>query len=106
MNTEVYGIVGSNQQHVGASPSGGVLMSTARPTVDHVAQEDGTWVLDLNRLAEKARTERNRLLTECDWTVLPDVPVSQPWMDYRQALRDLPKQSGFPESIEWPEAPA
>lgn len=106
MDTKVYGIVGSNIQYVGASPEGGVLMSTARPTIDHVAKEDGTWVLDLNRLADKAREERNRRLKECDWTVLPDVPVNQAWLDYRQALRDIPEQPGFPETIQWPEEPA
>lgn len=41
------------------------------------------------------RVERNRLLTECDWTQLPDSPLSseqtQEWVIYRQQLRDLPE---------------
>lgn len=58
-------------------------------------------------LALKARTKRNQLLMDCDWTQGKDIPdsVSQAWAVYRQALRDLPQQAGFPHSIDWPENP-
>ncbi|WP_285905980.1 tail fiber assembly protein, partial [Pseudodesulfovibrio pelocollis] len=53
--------------------------------------------------------ERDRLLAGCDWTQLADVPLDALaiglWADYRQALRDLPGQAGFPGSVEWPERP-
>jgi hypothetical protein len=54
-----------------------------------------------------ARAKRNALLAACDWTQLPDAPVADvsSWQVYRQALRDVPEQPGFPFSIEWPESP-
>jgi hypothetical protein len=52
------------------------------------------------------RTERNRRLAECDWTQLPDAPVNTAaWATYRQALRDITEQVGFPWSVAWPDQP-
>lgn len=58
--------------------------------------------------AAMARGERNSLLTGCDWTQSPDVPQStrELWASYRQALRDVPTQTGFPYEITWPTPPA
>lgn len=57
--------------------------------------------------ADAVRADRNRRLTECDWTQLADAPVGQAaWASYRQALRDLPDQPGFPWAITWPVPPA
>lgn len=58
-------------------------------------------------VASQIRTERDRLLAATDWTQLPDVPEETRllWAPYRQALRDVPKQSGFPYEIEWPTPP-
>jgi hypothetical protein len=57
--------------------------------------------------AEQARVERTKLLFASDWTQLADVPIANraAWETYRQALRDLPAQGGFPASITWPEPP-
>lgn len=56
--------------------------------------------------AAQVRFERNRLLTESDWTQVADAPVDkQAWAAYRQALRDLTGQEGFPFDIAWPTAP-
>jgi hypothetical protein len=62
--------------------------------------------IDIGVLNE-AKTKRNRLLYESDWTQLPDVTLSNKaaWATYRQALRDISKQSGFPENIIWPTPP-
>ena len=61
---------------------------------------------DSNTLAEEARDKRNALLTAADWTQVADAPVDQAaWATYRQALRDVPAQAGFPENIDWPVAP-
>lgn len=61
---------------------------------------------DLNTLAEDARQQRNQALKDCDWTQLTDAPVDQAaWAAYRQALRDVTEQPGFPLSVEWPEQP-
>jgi len=57
--------------------------------------------------AKKVRIKRNQLLIESDWTQVADAPVdAAAWATYRQALRDIPQQAGFPENITWPEAPA
>lgn len=56
--------------------------------------------------AENIRTKRNGLLSECDWTQLADASAaSVPWSNYRQALRDIPAQSGFPFQVIWPNKP-
>ena len=58
------------------------------------------------RQAVEARAERNRLLSASDWTQVADAPVDQAaWSAYRQALRDIPSQPGFPHSVEWPITP-
>jgi len=59
------------------------------------------------QLAAQARAERDRLLAATDWTQLPDVPEATraAWAEYRQALRDVPQQDGFPLTITWPERP-
>jgi len=55
---------------------------------------------------EIARSKRDDLLDKSDYTQLSDAPVNaQAWADYRQALRDLPEQSGFPGDITWPIPP-
>lgn len=58
-------------------------------------------------LAELARTQRNALLADSDFSQLTDVPLSNrsEWATYRQALRDVPEQAGFPETINWPTKP-
>ena len=53
---------------------------------------------------ERVRQERDRLLAASDWMMLPDAPVDATAAQaYRQALRDLPEQSGFPDAVTWPE---
>lgn len=60
-------------------------------------------------LSEQIRNERDALLKRCDFTVLPDSPFSderrKAWIEYRQALRDLPQQEGFPFDVVFPEIP-
>ena len=56
--------------------------------------------------ALEVRDERNHLLANCDWTQLPDSPVdAAPWATYRQELRDITAQAGFPWDVVWPEEP-
>ena len=55
---------------------------------------------------EQIRTERDAKLTESDWTQVLDAPVDQAaWATYRQELRDVPAQTGFPNNINWPTEP-
>lgn len=54
----------------------------------------------------EAIIKRNDLLLSSDWTQLPDVNVDKSaWAVYRQELRDITEQAGFPITIEWPIAP-
>lgn len=56
---------------------------------------------------QEARTYRNDLLRYTDWTQLVDSQVDQQtWAEYRQKLRDISAQPGFPDQIEWPEMPS
>jgi hypothetical protein len=56
--------------------------------------------------AETMRTERNDKLKDCDWTQISDSTADKTaWATYRQALRDVPTQEGFPWTIIWPDAP-
>lgn len=56
--------------------------------------------------SQSVRAERDSLLSESDWTQVADAPVDKAaWASYRQALRDVPAQSGFPKSIDWPDTP-
>ncbi len=57
-------------------------------------------------LAVSARNRRDILLRESDWAVLADAPTDKTaWQKYRQELRDVPSQAGFPNSINWPTEP-
>ena len=63
--------------------------------------EDNMWA--------EIRGERNRLLTDSDWTQLADSPLSDPdkaeWTVYRQDLRDIPQDYPTGSGIVWPDAP-
>ena len=87
---------------------------------DGVEQVNGKWytkfaVADMGDDAKAAldeqqaasmRSERSRRLAESDWTQVADSPVDKAaWATYRQALRDVPSQSGFPWGVNWPLQP-
>lgn len=56
--------------------------------------------------ADTQRITRNRLLEQSDFSQLPDAPVNAAvWATYRQALRDVPSQEGFPWNVTWPSKP-
>lgn len=60
-------------------------------------------------LAENVRSERNRRIAETDYYMMPDYPSDPNNIEemkvYRQALRDIPKQEGFPSKFTWPDVP-
>ena len=64
-----------------------------------------------NEIYSKAlRRKRDSILDKTDKYTVPDYPhpteeVKQAWLDYRQALRDLPSNTEDPENPVWPEAP-
>ena len=56
--------------------------------------------------AKSVRTSRNDKLKECDWTQITDSTADKTaWATYRQALRDITAQAGFPWAVDWPKAP-
>jgi hypothetical protein len=59
--------------------------------------------------AKSVRTTRDTKLAECDWRVIKAAETATTldaaWATYRQALRDVTGQSGFPWTITWPDAP-
>lgn len=65
------------------------------------------WHKDPVLSAALVRRTRTALLQKSDWTQLPDVPseTKDQWAKYRQLLRDITDQAGFPESVIWPNKP-
>ena len=59
--------------------------------------------------AAEVREKRDQLIAETDFYMMPDYPISAENLEavksYRQALRDVPQQEGFPLSVTWPEKP-
>ena len=59
-----------------------------------------------DRKAAEVRAERNTKLAATDWTQITDATADKAaWAIYRQALRDVTTQAGFPQTITWPDAP-
>ena len=87
------------------APAGTIEMQCSPETANAIAQADGTWGFS----ADVIRSERDALLAACDFTQLPDAPLSTEqrarWVAYRQDLRDIPLQAGFPNAVIWPTAP-
>lgn len=61
--------------------------------------------LKSSKLVPDLYEARNLLLAETDWWALSDKTMTQEQIDYRQALRDVPQQEGFPANITWPTKP-
>jgi len=53
----------------------------------------------------EARMKRDALIAETDWWASSDLTMTVAQSAYRQALRDITDQAGFPYSITWPEKP-
>lgn len=77
----------------------------ALPSVDQPTQE-----LAAERAAHLVRVQRNTLLAQSDWRVFVAAEDGQllpaAWRTYRQALRDIPAQLGFPLDVQWPAPPS
>lgn len=69
---------------------------------DKTAEEMQAYI---DGLASAARAKRDGLLAATDWSANTDVVMSDEMKAYRQALRDVPQQAGFPDNITWPVKP-
>ena len=67
------------------------------------------WVLNPSLAISEVLQKRNTLLYASDWTQIPNNPLTAEkqaeWATYRQELRDIPKQSGYPFNVIWPTPP-
>ena len=76
----------------------GVTITAAEQEASYKAMKDA-------EQAKNVRTSRNQLLKDCDWTQLADSTANkEAWATYRQALRDVTEQEGFPWTLPWPDA--
>ena len=72
-----------------------------------IEQNKNAMAKALEEDCKSVRDERDQLLLRCDWTQLPNSPVdAAAWEVYRQALRDVPSQAGFPDDVAWPVKPS
>jgi hypothetical protein len=76
--------------------------TAAEQEVAYKAQKDAEF-------AKSARDSRDNLLSECDWIIVMSLEAGRTipaeWATYRQELRDLPQQAGFPTTVNWPVKP-
>lgn len=75
-------------------------------------KEDNVWKIQVTKTQKNAldaarvvRDQRNALLQETDWMALSDITMSEEMTTYRQLLRDITAQGGFPYSVTWPSKP-
>jgi len=75
-------------------------------TVQVVTLTEEEVAAENNSAAAQIRSKRNTMLSNSDWTQIADSTVDKTvWATYRQALRDVTAQQGFPWTVEWPVAP-
>jgi len=79
---------------------------TGEELLQHNASRDAELLQRNVSQSAAVRAERNNMLKDSDWTQVADAPVDKAaWATYRQALRDVTAQAGFPWTIIWPDAP-
>jgi len=127
--TEILEALGANVVFEGAQATGGTVYQYSQAS--GVEQIDGKWftkyvlgpiftdsettaaeqetaykaIKDAEQ-ASAVRKSRGDKLANSDWTQVADAPVDKAvWATYRQALRDITTQEGFPWTITWPDAP-
>ena len=83
---------------------------------DGVEQINGKWYTKYSigqqdkepidkQYADNIRNRRDNLIKESDWRAVSDRKLEPEWKEYRQALRDITKQEGFPHDVKWPTDP-
>lgn len=80
------------------------LDANGNPVINYISTEKPIEIASFNM-----RDARNSALTRCDWVITrafeEGTPVPAAYLAYRQALRDLPSQPGFPYDYVWPQEP-
>jgi len=86
------------------------MTQTVTPTA--LTEVDGAWIqgwevsnLSVEDAGRNIRPQRDSRLQQTDWMALNDVTMTPAWTSYRQALRDLTAQPGYPFAVEWPTKP-
>ena len=124
LTQEILDIIGADPVFEGPQASGGTVYQYSQ--YDGIEQIEGKWYTKYilgpvftdaeeevayktakdAEQAKNVRRSRNDLLTKCDWTQLADSTADKPaWATYRQALRDVTVQDGFPWNVTWPQEP-
>ncbi len=93
-----------------------LLVMPDRDGLEKIVQDNtATWLAyakqqEAEKQAQVIRDKRDKLLSDTDWTQTDDAPLTdadrESMRQYRQALRDITSQSGFPQEIKWPDKPA
>lgn len=114
--TAVYAEANDTFYRLVAAAPGDELYHVAQVSTIPEGAEPGGWkyvngevVADEELIAVLVRDKRTKLLRDTDWTQSLDAPISAESREeirlYRQALRDITEQVGFPLSMTWPESP-
>ena len=86
------------------------MTQTVTPTA--LTEVDGAWIqgwevsnLSVEDAGRNIRPQRDSRLQQTDWMALNDVTMTPAWTSYRQSLRDITAQEGFPYNVIWPTKP-
>ena len=86
-----------------------VLLPQKPDSYYHFDYVTKVWIADVNEAKNNISTKRSYLLFQSDWTQIPNGPLTaeqqQSWAVYRQELRDITSQSGYPFNVIWPTPP-
>jgi hypothetical protein len=78
-----------------------------QPATELVIEQPAEQEIPIEWQWERLRLKRDGLLKKCDYRIVADAPWdTQPWLEYRQTLRDLPKTNNDPKLIVFPNPPA
>lgn len=125
---KIFGVVGHNTQTIDLSsdpetPDGHIEMKEPRPTQNHIANEDGDWVIHEEGIIQQALNKQTELMTEASNKIellkirikhadhddsqddTPEKRSLTAWERYYIALDDITEQPNFPYEIEWPQMP-
>ena len=89
------------------TPSFTDIPATDTTPAKTVAEQEAAHIAETDSgQAKSIRNIRNAKLSQCDWTQLADSAADKAaWATYRQELRDVPAQTGFPWEVTWPTQP-